>query len=385
MRLKLEELARIVERTLNEERATEALRAEVVRVLGPSVVAEGKAERLAEAANERIDVLEMTGRSGRLDFKPAVMVKFMNHSSPQLRKLAARVVPDRFVDRLANDRDHSVRAAVARRLSVGAVREMLRRFPNDDTVRVIYKQKKLAEAGLPQPKVQDEPFDMHGEERLGDAVKQDPGPELSEQWYRDKALRFMQDYGRNIEYAWEELATRRYVSSVKATSGVEIDESKLLKAIKELIKEREDHALERDALKETLVWLKGQEERERLSEAAMPIIEDVIDPVRDMVEGSLTPATFVEQANKLFKVREATLPPGIRKHRLGEAGRRGETIPVVGYLPHTSGFREIDERALDMYCEAWNSRQALHGEPLRLEWSTHPDQVGKVSFNVVLR
>lgn len=385
MRLKLEELARIVERTLNEERATEALRAEVVRVLGPSVVAEGKVERLAEAANERIDVLEMTGRASRLDFKPSVMVKFMNHANPQLRKLAARVVPDRFVDRLANDRDHSVRAAVAKRLPVGAVREMLRRFPKDDGIRVIYKQKKLSEAGLPQPKVQDEPFDMHGEERLGDAVKQDAGPELSEQWYRDRAYRFMQDYGGNIEYAWEELAARRYAASVKATAGVEIDEAKLLKAIKDLIKEREDRAMERDSLKETLAWLKLQEERELMSEAVMPIIEDVVDPVRDLVEGTLTPATFVEEANKLFKVREATLPPGIRKHRLGESDRHTQTIPVVGYLPHGAGFRELDERALDMYCEAWNGRQALQGEPLRLEWSTHPDQVGKVSFNVVLR
>lgn len=386
MRLKLEELERVVKRAVDEERAADALRLEVNRVLGPAVIAEGRVEHVAAAANDRIDVLERTGRSTRLAFKPSVMIKWLDHNSPEVRKFASRVVPERFLDRMVNDRSDVVRAAVARRLPLGAVREMLKRFPKDDQVRVIYKEKRLNEAGIKQPTEEPMGHDpVEDAERLGDVIKQDEGSDLSEAWYDQRALRFMQDYGGNIEDAWEELTARRYAASLKMTSGVEIDESKLLKAIKKLIKEREDRALERSALKETIAWLKRQEERELLSEAAMPVISIDDDPVRDLVEGKLSPATFIDEANALFRVQESTVPPGIRKHRLGERNARWSTVPVIGRLPHNNGFRAIDERALDMYCEAWNSRQQLQGEPMRLEWSTHPDQVGKVSFNVVLR
>ena len=384
MRLKLEELQKVVKRAIDEERATESLRAEVSRVLGSAVIAEGRVELVAEAANSWIDVLERTGRSASLAFKPAVMVRWLDHNSPEVRKFAARVVPEKFLSKMINDRNSTVRATVARRLPVGSVREMLKRFPNDDSVRVIYKQKRLAEAGIKQPKVQDEPFDMHGEERLGDAVKQDAGADLSDQWYNTKALKFMQDYGGNIEDSWEEVTAHRYASSLKATSGVEIDVEKLLKAIKDVIEDREDRAMDRSALKETLSWLKRQEESELLQESAMPLIGLDVDPVRELLEGNLTPSTYIDEANQLFRVQESTIPATIRKHRLGE--RYTETkMPVIGRLPHGQSFRAIDERALDVYCKNWNDRQQLHGEPLKLEWSTHPEQVGKISFNVTLR
>ena len=387
MRLRLEELQRVVKRALDEERAVEALRVEVNRVLGPAVIAEGKAEQIAEAANDRIDVLERTGRASALSFKPSVMARFLDHNHPEVRKFAARVVPEKFLGRLMGDKSHAVRAAVARRVPIGAVREMLKKFPKDDQVRVIYKERRLEEAGLPKPEEQPMGHDpVEDAERLGDSVKQDEGAELSETWYREKALRFMMDYGTNIEDNWEELLARRYCASIKQTSGVEIDESKLLKAIKECLKEREDRALERSALKETLAWLKGQEEHELLSEsAAMPIISEEADEVRDLVEGNLTPTTFISEANRLFRVQESTIPAGIRKHRLGERNAKVETIPVIGRLPHGRGFRAIDERALDAYCKHWNDRQQLQGEPLKLEWSNHPEDINKISFNVILR
>lgn len=386
MRLTLDAMQRVVKQAIDDERDVTLLRTEVARVLGPSVLVEGKVERIAAEANDRIDILERTGRATRLDFRPAIVARFLDHSNPEVRKFAARVVPERFLGRLTNDRNPNVRAAVARRAPIGAVREMLKRFPKDDLVRVIYKQKRLAEAGITQPTSEPLGHDpTEDAERLGDAAKQDEGAELSEQWYRDRAFNFMQDYGGNIEYCWEELAARRYAASVKATSGVEVDELKLLGAIKDLIKEKEDHALKRDALKETLGWLKGREERELMSEAAMPIISEESDPVRDLLEGSLTPQGFIDEANTLFRVQEATVPAAHRKHRLGERNVRSTSVPVIGRLPHGRGFRALDERALDAYCRFWNDRQQLQGEPLRLEWSTHPDQVGKISFNVVLR
>lgn len=385
MRLRLNELQNVVKQAIDEERAVESLRNEIKRVLGPAVITDGGIAQIAEAANERIDVLERTGRSSRLDFKPSITVRFLNHTDPGVRKFAVRVAPEKFLSRLVNDKNHAVRSAMAQRSSAAVVREMVKRFPKDDALRVIYKQKRLVEAGVAQPKVQDEPFDMYGEDKLGDSVKQDCGVELSEQWYRTQAMKLMQDYGRFIEDSWEERAAHQYASNMKATSGVEIDEVKLLKAIKTLIEEREDRQMDRSALKETLSWLKTQAEREILSETAMPVIGLDVDPVRELVEGNNPSSTFIDASNELFNVRHSTLPPGIRKHRLGERNAKSETFPVVGYLPHNEGFRAIDEKALDMYCEAWNTRQSLQGEPLKIEWSNHPDQVGKVCFTVVLK
>lgn len=387
MRLSLKQLQAVVGRAVNEERAADGLRTEVSRVLGPVVITEGSVELVAEAANDRMDVLDRTGRSSRLEFKPSVMVKWLDHSNPEVRKFAARVVPSKFLANMTSDNNSAVRATVARRVPIGAVREMLKRFPKDDQIRVIYKEKRLAEAGLPKPEEKPMGFDpAEDAERLGDSIKQDEGPELSENWYHQLGLKFMQDYGGNIEDAWEEVAVRRFVASTKATSGVEIDEGKLLKAIKKLIEDREDRAMERSALKETLEWLNDQDEYEVLSETvAMPLITFDEDPVRDLYEGSLSPSTYIDEANSIFRVQEATVPPGIRKHRLGERNAKSSTMPVIGYLPHRHGFRALDERALDVYCKHWSDRQALQGEPLRLEWSNHPSDVNKISFNAILR
>jgi hypothetical protein len=387
MRLRLQELQKVVKRAIDEEKATEVLRTEVARVLGPSVVTEGRVvEQVAEAANERIAVLDRTGRGNRIDFKPSTVVPFLNHKNPEVRKFAARVLPEKFVAQLRNDHSAAVRAVVAARLPLPQVREMMRRFPQDDQLRTVFRKRRLAEAGIKKPEEQPLGHDpVEDAERLGDAVKQADGPELSEQWYKDKAACFMQDYGGNIEYAWEELAVKQYVMSARQTSLVEIDEAKLLKAIKEAIKEREDRAMERDALRETLSWLKAEEEKELLVEQTLPVLDETVDEVSDLLASNATSSEYIDRANKIFTVRESTLPAAIKKHRLGEENNRLEQVPMVGRLPHARGFRAIDERALDLYCKYWNDRQMLRGEPLKLEWSCHPDEVGKVSFSTILR
>lgn len=382
MRLNLEALQKVVKNAILEERLAEALRSEVTRALGTVVLVEGRLEQVAEQANARIDVLERTGRASAVKFKPAVMVKLLEHSNPEVRKLAVRTVPERFLASVLTDKHPTVRAAVAKRVPVSVVKEMLKRNPNDDALRVIYSEKRISEAGLAKPKVQDEEFDMYGEDRLGDSVKQHDGPELSDQWYETKAFKLLQDYGGNIEYNWEERACKNLVDHTKATSGVEIDGAKLLKKLKELIEDREERALERSPLKETLDWLRSDE----MNEAVLPVVfAEVHDPVSELLEANLPSSEYVKKASEVFNIKESTLPPGIRKHRLGETNAKSTNIPVVGMLPHDRGFRALDERALDAYCKAWNDRQQMSGEPLRLEWSTHPDTVGKISFNVTLR
>lgn len=393
MRLNLRDLQAVVQRTLDEERAAEELKKEIKRVLGPAVILEGRFEDVVAGANAWMDVLDHTGRSNRLDFLAQVTTGFLDHRHPSVREFAARVCPEKFLGKLTSDPEPKIRHIVASRVPLDTVREMLKHFKNDDELRLIYRRRKSAklyEAGITQPKAEPMGHDpVDGAERFGASGKTAQGADLSETWYRQQAWRLMHDYGRNIEYAWEELAVRRFCSSVKATSLVEIDAAKLLKHVKDLIKEKEELAMERNALREnalkqTLAYLEEQAEQESLHEGMLPELDEVDDPVRKLVEGHLTGEQFIEQAKTLFRVQEGQLPMAIRKYRLGEGNTKITAMPVVGWLPSGSTFRAIDERALDMFCEHWNRRQAADGEPIKLQWSTHPIEVSKIGFNVSL-
>jgi len=386
MQLKLDALQKVVKDTLVEERAAATLKAEISRVFGPAVIVEGKLESVVASANDWLDVLDRTGRSSRLSFKPSVTASFLDYTHPEVRKFAARVCPEHFLAKMINDRNPDVRAAVAGRLSLNSIREMIKRFPKDDQLRSIFRQKKLHEAGVAKPEVKPIGIDpVDGAERLGDATRTQPGPELSEAWYKNLAERFLHNYGQNIEYAWEELAVRRYCSSVKATSLIEIDETKLLKSIKDLIREKEDNYMERNALKETLSWLEGQEKQENLREGILPELVEDVDPVAALVHSGIAGEAFVSRAAKLFRVQESMLPMAIRKYRLGEGSAKQTLVPIIGMLPHNHGFRSIDERALDMFCESWSKRQQIAGEPLKLEWTTHPSDCNKIGFSCILK
>jgi hypothetical protein len=387
MRLNLSSLQKVVEKTIVEERATEAFKAELSRVFGPTVITEGQLNVVAASANDWLDVLDRTGRSGRLEFRPTVTAAFLDHNDPEVRRFAVRVCPEQYLARMTSDKNPAVRHAVAGRMTLNAIREMIKRFPKDDQLRSIFRQKKaLHEAGVKQPSVEPMGHDpVDGAERMGDVTRTQLGPELSEGWYEQHAMRLMHDYGQNIEYAWEELAVRRFCSSMKATNGVEIDEAKLLKSVKKLIEDKEDRAMERSALKETLEWLDSQVEAEDLNEGLLPEYVEEVDPVQTLVEAGLTNEQFVEEASKLFKIQQSLLPLGIRKHRLGEGNARQMLVPCIGTLPAKGGFRAVDERALDMFCEAWSKRQAIQGEPLRLEWVNHPTDINKVGFTCILK
>lgn len=385
MRLKIDinTLQRVVKQTLDEEKSTDALRGEVSRVLGPAAIVTGRLQEVAMTANDIIDVMERTGKAGRLDFKTSVMAQFLTCNDPEVRKLATRVIPERFLSRMVNDKAPTVRAAVAARIPLVAVRSMMKKFPNDDQLRSIYRKRRLHEAGVAKPKVDDEPFDVYGE-KLGDTVKQSKGPELSDAWYETKARKLIADFDNHIEHNWEILAVRQFCDYTHTTSGVDVDSKKLLKMIQDLIKEKEERVIEKDALKETLDWLNMKDEEERLDEAAMAEFTDVRDPVIELMEGNASPVRFIEGVNSLFKVQHSSLPRGIRKYRLGEGNTAEVSIPVIGYIPGNNA-KALYERALDSYCSHWNSQQSARGEPLQIEWSYHPEAMNKISFSCILK
>lgn len=386
MHLKLDSLQRLLDHTLVEERLAAELREEVGRVLGPVVVTEARLVDVAAAANDRLDVLDRTGRSGGLEWDARRAMRWANHPHHEVRKLAARVLEARSLGRLASDRSPEVRAVVARRAPLATVAGMVRRYPADDQLRSTLRQRRLAEAGVAKPKAVPMGHDpTDGKEPMGKASRSLEVPDLTEAWYNEQARRLVHEYDGTMECSWEERAVHRFCASALTTSGTEIDEAKLLKNVKRLIKEREDMVMERDALKETLSWLDRQDELEMLEEGMIPQYQERVDPVDDLVHGGLVGEKFIEAAMRVFRVQESIMPLGIRKYRLGEGNARQTMVPCVGTLPHAAGFRPVDERALDVFCESWNRRQRQQGEPLCIEWSAHPDAVGKVSFTCSLR
>lgn len=381
MALRFKELQSVAKKAIDEERTTQALTKEVRRVLGPSAYVNGSLQEVAEAAIYRLDVLERTGRALSESFDRKMMVQLSKNTDATVRKLAARALPLSEAAHLARDPHPDVRIEVAKKLPIRRLKEMSNLYPGDDGLAFVL-QRRLQESGLPQPEIDDEEFDLHGGGRLT-VAKQHDGPELSDAFYRTLAKKIIHDYSGNLENTWEEIAVHRHVASVRATSLVDIDEGKLYKEVKKLMRDREDMNLKKaqTSLKEVARRLRYDDHKEYLSEA----LEEDRDTVAELLESGLTPSEYLSQANSLFNIKESTLPPGIRKYKLAEGQATSMRVPCVGRLPGGTGFRSVDERALDAYCRHWTDRQALQGEPLRLEWSTHPDEVGKFSFNVVLR
>jgi hypothetical protein len=391
MRVKLNQLQRVVKRAMNEEKTVKILREEVSRVLGPIMDTDVKLGELAEAVNDRVAVLERTGRQSRLTFKPSVLARFARNKNVEVRKMCARLLPERFAAKMAGDPNHRVRAIVASRVPLATVRKMVNHFPGDKEVKRILTLREAHDHAH-----EAEHLHMHDEKRLGDAIKQPDGPGLSQNWYRTQADLFMQDYGQDmyettgqsIDYNWEEQVVRNFCRHSKMTSGVEIDEAKLLNALDDLIKEREECVLQKEAagsLASLAKRLHEAHDRETLNESPiMPVLAEATDPVQELLESNLPPSVFLERVEDMFAVRFSRVPNSLKKYRMGE-GLTEQQVPMKARLPHMQGLRSIDERVLDLYIEHWNNRQAVTGEPIVLEWNPDPGETGVVGFAVMLK
>jgi hypothetical protein len=290
---------------------------------------------MVESAHARLDELGSTAVQG---MKTSVLLKFVNDPSRDVRRLVARLLPSRLVERLSRDPDPSVRRTARRR----CLRE----------------------------------GDEGPETRLtGDAVKQHEGPELSDGYYRSLAERLMQDFGRRMEFGWEPSAVRRLAGSTRALSGVVIDEERLLEALDDLRTEREEETLERPDryLREAASFLR----RRAVAETpVMPVIEEEdSDPVARLDERSSSLKADVE---RVFGIRSAPPSSAVQRGRLREGVDTGLRVPVMGRLPHGGAPRALDERVLDSYVRAWNGRAAAAGEPVRISWS--PGAADRITF-----
>lgn len=381
MHLRLEDLRRVARKAMNEEKNHDRLRSEFFRVLGPPVQVPGNLLEVAAVVDEQLDLLESAGRSiPREEFDVSFLVEAANSRHVIVRKVAARLLPARSTAALLDDEDMAVRCAAANRLPYRLVREASRRHPYDDGLLEIARVKRLSEAQQRQsPKKVDVPFDVYGTP-VDVVTQQEVDSDMPDTWYERLAHQLCSHYGNNLEGNWEEILATRVAASHYATSGVKLDRHKLLMAIHDCIKEREDAVIGEGSLKPLSRRLMKEA---RGQDAFMPIVEEQLDPVSRLLESSLSATEYLSRADRLFKVVKSTIPAAVKKYVIGE-GRGGPTsIPVKATLTTTLDAKT--ERAFDVYVDHWNRQQSLTGEPYRLSWSPHPMSPRTIGFSVTLK
>ena len=361
MRLKLSDLQKVVESTVQEKKAVESFCNEIKRAFGPTVDISDKLDVLAERANDRLDVLDRTGRTNYINFSPKIALSLANHANAEVRRLIVRLLPESAAVQFINDKNASVRKEAAKKAPVAMVEAALNKHKNDHLLQEVLKEKVLSE------------------EREFAIVAAATGPAgeefFSDKWYNSMARKLMQDYYmKGLDTGWVPAAVKQVVLSNRGANRFNIDPYKLMKSVVEMIADEED----------------AKAEKLGLNESAKPteeffLEEDVQDPVTQLVEMNLSSREYVEKANDIFEVKFSIIPPGIKKYNIGEGRHSNVNVPVVAFLPHKSSPRYIDEVALDSYVKHWSSQQQLRGEPYKLTWSSHPDSQNKVSFRLELK
>jgi hypothetical protein len=368
-----------------QEKALGALRVELKEAFGPTFDTDGSILLLVREANALLD--EPSFRETPPFVKPSITLALVEHSSPSVRLFVARTLPVQYVDKLANDPDRSVRLAVAWRTTPRKLDEMRRRNPADDQLKEIARQRGfLVESTRSVVKGLDP---AEPKKKLGKAGKQWEGSELSDTWYDTQANKLIKMYQNNLEYCWEEVACRRLVSSMRATSHVDIDEKKLYDVLKKKIKEREDwrlkalddDPLQEQPLKETLDWLNRGSHP-----LYIPVLDEEEDVVQKLVDSRCSSQEYIRQFNTVFGVSESQVPRSVGKYHLGES-RGSMRVPVKAHLPTRKALRAIDERALDRYVTAWNEVHArdTHHEPIRISWTPALLEQDVINFDVILK
>lgn len=380
--LSIKQLRNVARVAVAEADSNKTLCLELARALGPCIVVEGnKFLDVIDDANYRLDVLARTGRLSDVKIDQQTLQEAACHREPSVRLIAARMLDHRQLTALSRDKVSEVRHMALSRAPLPKLMEAARRDRDDDVLHDIL-QIRLTEAGIKTPAEQDKFLSIY-DEKLGDAAKQDPGPELSDAWYESLAQDFVRSHGRRLEEDWEEIVVRQYCLADRSMGRRSIDGDKLLKAIKDRLEDRDDRFMKKTELEETLDWLKRQADDSMLFEMTSRS-EPAADAVDTFVSMGMRQPNLLGEAEVLFSIKKAVVPAAIRKHRLGESNALQVKVPVVATLPHRGEMRHVDERALDMYCEAWTRQQALVGEPLRLEWHSG-SELGRVSFVVSLK
>jgi len=375
MQLKLKKLQGIVKETMKKEKAAHQLMREAIQVFGPSVEVSSDPRRVFAAINDKLTVMEARGQDLPVGSLRVSALLSAAETSKEARKLAARLLPEKYAVKFLSDKDSSVRCAAAKRFSYEQLAESLRRFPFDDQLLTIAQQKRLFEAGIPTPKIDDEQFDMYGDGPLAEVLDGYEPEDLTDGWYKRMAVKIFNDYRGRLDGNWKHLAVSNLCSSIYATSGVKVDAMKLKETLEEVCENygflKEGFVFEE--LKERIIFEADEAEAD-----VMPLLDEnfFADPVKELLREGASKSSYIDAANKLFNITHDVIEESLYTGdvQLVEA-------PQYGKLPTGYNWNSTAEKALDRYVSNWNDRSAARGSNCRIAWNYGFNT--KINFTVV--
>ena len=362
MSLSIGQLKEVAHGVIRNQKLLNALVSEARASFGPVISSDTTLIRACSEILDRSDLMEARGTDGNIRFRTSTLKKLLETRVPIARLLATRFLPLNLIKDLAFDKDPDVRYEACRRLPATLVNEVSGIYPSDYGVKMLLEKK--------EKEVKDQHLHMYDKERLGKAANPERQADFSDLWYNTLAYKAVQEYGGNIEGQWEEPFVQRYCASYKATNGVELDSEKLYKSIMNALEKRADDAMTQGELKRL-----EKLHRMRESKEATPISLD------ERLAEALASPDRLNAIGQLFLVREAAIPSGLRKYTVTSGVFH---VPMKATVPGGKLTYAV-ERALDAYVNAWNSRQEMLGENVKLSWSPDPGSLKNVCFHVVVK
>lgn len=375
MQLKLKNLQGIVKETMKREKAAHQLMKEAVEVFGPTVEVSSDPRRVFAAINDKLTVMEARGQDLPVGSLRVSALLSAAETNKEARKLAARLLPEKYAVKFLTDKDSSVRCAAAKRFSYDQLAETLRRYPFDDQLLTIAQQKRLFEAGIPTPKSDDDQFDMYGDGPISEILDGYEPEDLTDGWYKRMAVEIFNDYRGRLDGNWKHLAVSRLCSSIYATSGVKVDYMKLKEELEAVCENygflKEGFAFEET--KERLIF-----EADEAETNVMPVLDErfFADPIKELLREGSSKTSYVDSANKLFNITHDLIEESLYTGdvQLVEA-------PQYGRLPGGYNWNSSAEKALDRYVSNWNERADARGSNCRIVWNYGFST--KINFSVV--
>lgn len=331
--------------------------------------------KLAEHVNDALDERQIIGESDYIHVKTSVLIECLKNDSIEVRRMAARLLPERIADKVIfTNNDVSVIYAAAGRASCNALAKLLEQNRSDELLFDIAKERL------------NEDVDLEKAKRLSQIVSYGPSIDIDDFWYVMTAKKLIDQFAHPTDGGrWISSVAKKTVGDMKATSGIEIDEEKLRKEILSQLDESDDKYLETmcevsDVFSQMIDNLSVNEIMSEtfnvnfLNESSDQLLE-----VSDNVK-------YIEKFESEYKVRYFNVPKSMfMRNGLDEVMTKSSnvSIPGIAYTPHMRAPTERDERALDRYVSNWTKRVFSNmSENLRLKWSMNVEHEGKLSFNI---
>lgn len=374
MQVNFKKLQGVVKEAIKKEKAARQLMREAVEYFGPAVDLSKDPMRVFEAVNDQLTVMESRGEDLPVGVLKTSTLLMASSSGKEARKLAARLLPEKYAVKFLSDKDSSVRCAAANRFSYSQLTEALKKFPSDDALFVIASKKLICEDGVPTPPADDEHFDLYGDGPLGEMLDGYEPEDLTDGWYKRTALKIYNDHKGRFDGNWKFLAVSRLCSSIHATSGVKIDSLKLREILDKICENYGvlmDEGISLLDLKEKLLMESRLEE-----EISFPVLDESFFDNEIKVLLSESKSNYINKANELFEITHEVI-----EESLIAGDTQAVKAPKYGKLPKNYIWDSNVEKSLDTYTSLWNGRAKARGSNAKLAWSCGFNN--RINFNLL--